>query len=56
MARAAVTAGADAIMVEVHNDPDHAKSDGAQSLFLEQFDELMKQIRIIAEAIGRNMA
>ncbi|MGA9405743.1 MAG: 3-deoxy-7-phosphoheptulonate synthase, partial [Bacteroidota bacterium] len=56
MARAAVAAGADAIMVEVHNDPDHAKSDGAQSLFPEQFDELMKQVRIIAEAIGRSIA
>jgi 3-deoxy-7-phosphoheptulonate synthase len=56
MARAAVAAGADAIMVEVHNDPDHAKSDGAQSLFPEQFDELMRQIRIIAEAIGRSIA
>jgi 3-deoxy-7-phosphoheptulonate synthase len=56
MARAAVAAGADGIMVEVHNDPDHAKSDGAQSLFPDQFDELMKQIRIIAEAIGRNVA
>jgi 3-deoxy-7-phosphoheptulonate synthase len=56
MARAAVAAGADAIMVEVHNDPDHAKSDGAQSLFPEQFDELMRQIRIIAEAIGRSVA
>jgi 3-deoxy-7-phosphoheptulonate synthase len=56
MARAAVAAGADAIMVEVHNDPDHAKSDGAQSLFPDQFGELMKQIRIIAEAIGRNVA
>jgi 3-deoxy-7-phosphoheptulonate synthase len=56
MARAAVAAGADAIMVEVHNDPDHAKSDGAQSLFPEQFAELMKQVRIIAEAIGRGVA
>ena len=56
MARAAVAAGADAIMVEVHNDPDHAKSDGAQSLFPEQFDDLMRQIRIIAEAIGRSIA
>jgi len=56
MARAAVAAGADAIMVEVHNDPDHAKSDGAQSLFPEQFDELMTQVRIIAEAIGRSIA
>jgi len=56
MARAAIAAGADAIMVEVHNDPDHAKSDGAQSLFPAQFEELMKQVKIIAEAIGRKVA
>lgn len=56
MARAAVAAGADGIMVEVHNDPDHAKSDGAQSLYPEQFDQLMKEVRIIAEAIGRSIA
>ncbi|MDD8018473.1 MAG: 3-deoxy-7-phosphoheptulonate synthase [Bacteroidota bacterium] len=56
MARAAVAAGADAIIVEVHNDPDHAKSDGAQSLFPNQFEEMMKQIRLIAEAIGRKVA
>ena len=48
--------GDDGLLVEVHNDPDHAKSDGAQSLFPEQFDELMRQIRIIAEAIGRSVA
>lgn len=53
MARAAVAAGADGIMVEVHNDPDNALSDGAQSLYPEQFAQLMKEIRIIAEAIGR---
>ena len=56
MARAAVAAGADGIIVEVHNDPDHAKSDGAQSLFPNQFEELMKEIRVIAEAIGRTIA
>ncbi|MEK6651197.1 MAG: 3-deoxy-7-phosphoheptulonate synthase, partial [Bacteroidota bacterium] len=56
MARAAVAAGADGIMVEVHNDPDHAKSDGAQSLFPDQFDQLMREVRIIAEAIGRSIA
>jgi len=56
MARACVAAGADGIMVEVHNDPDHAKSDGAQSLFPEQFAQLMKEVRIIAEAIGRKIA
>ncbi|HLF20737.1 MAG TPA: 3-deoxy-7-phosphoheptulonate synthase [Bacteroidota bacterium] len=56
MARAAVAAGADGIMVEVHHDPDHAKSDGAQSLFPDQFAQLMKEVRIIAEAIGRKIA
>ena len=56
MARAAVAAGADGIIVEVHHDPDHAKSDGAQSLYPEQFKELMQQVRIIAEAIGRTVA
>lgn len=56
MARACVAAGADGIMVEVHNDPDHAKSDGPQSLFPEQFAQLMKEVKIIAEAIGRKIA
>lgn len=56
MARACVAAGADGIMVEVHNDPDHAKSDGAQSLFPDQFSQMMKEVRIIAEAIGRKIA
>ena len=53
MARAAVAAGADGLLVEVHHDPDHALSDGAQSLKPEQFDEMMQQIRIIASAVGR---
>jgi 3-deoxy-7-phosphoheptulonate synthase len=56
MARACVAAGADGIMVEVHNDPDHAKSDGAQSLYPDQFSVMMKEIKIIAEAIGRKVA
>ncbi len=55
MARAAVAAGADGLMVEVHHDPEHALSDGAQSLYPEQFEELMKQIRVIAEVIGRKI-
>lgn len=55
MARACVAAGADGIMVEVHNDPDHALSDGAQSLFPDQFDQLMKEVRLIAKAIGRHI-
>jgi 3-deoxy-7-phosphoheptulonate synthase len=55
MARAAVAAGADGLLIEVHPDPDHAKSDGAQSLRFEQFEELMSQLRIIAPAVGRSM-
>jgi 3-deoxy-7-phosphoheptulonate synthase len=53
MARAAVAAGADGLLVEVHHDPDHALSDGAQSLYPGQFAELMDQLRIIAPAVGR---
>jgi 3-deoxy-7-phosphoheptulonate synthase len=56
MARAAVAAGTDGIIVEVHNDPDHAKSDGAQSLYPKQFSEMMQQIKLIAEVIGRKIA
>jgi 3-deoxy-7-phosphoheptulonate synthase len=55
MARAAVAAGADGLIIEVHNDPDHALSDGAQSLFPAQFDRLMAELRIIAPAIGRSI-
>jgi len=55
MARAAVAAGADGILVEVHPDPDHALSDGAQSLYPNQFEELMGQLRIIAPAVGRTV-
>ena len=55
MARAAVAAGADGLMIEVHPDPERAMSDGAQSLFPPQFDELMQQIDVIAQAIGRRM-
>ncbi len=56
MARAAVAAGAHGLMIEVHDDPDKALSDGAQSLYPEQFDELMAQIRVIAGVIGRHVA
>ena len=56
MARAAVAAGADGIMVEVHPHPDQALSDGAQSLFPDQFAQLMREIRVIAEVIGRRIA
>ena len=55
MARAAVAAGADGLIVEVHHDPDHALSDGAQSLKPEQFSELMDQLKIIATAVGRTV-
>jgi len=55
MARAAVAAGADALLIEVHSDPDRALSDGAQSLFPEQFQKLMKELRIIAPAVGRTL-
>jgi 3-deoxy-7-phosphoheptulonate synthase len=55
MARAAVAAGADGLIIEVHHDPDHALSDGAQSLYPVQFDELVEQIRTIAQAIGRRV-
>jgi len=56
MARAAVAAGADGLLIEVHNDPDHALSDGAQSLDPGAFTQLMAELRIIAPAIGRRMA
>lgn len=56
MARAAVAAGADGLLIEVHHDPEHALSDGAQSLYLEQFGQLMTELRIIAPAVGRRMA
>jgi len=55
MARAAVAAGADGLLIEVHCDPDHALSDGAQSMFPSQFDRLMAELRIIAPAIGRGI-
>jgi len=55
MARAAVAAGADGLLIEVHPDPDRALSDGAQSLRPEQFEELMQQLRLIASAVGRTI-
>jgi len=56
MARAAVAAGADGLLLEVHNDPEHALSDGAQSLYFEQFEQLMAELRMIAPAVGRSVA
>jgi 3-deoxy-7-phosphoheptulonate synthase len=55
MARAAVAAGADGLLIEVHCDPDHAQSDGAQSLVPAQFERLMGEPRVIAPAIGRSV-
>jgi 3-deoxy-7-phosphoheptulonate synthase len=56
MARAAVAAGADGLLLEVHNDPEHALSDGAQSLHFEQFEQLMAELRMIAPAVSRSIA
>jgi 3-deoxy-7-phosphoheptulonate synthase len=55
MARAAVAAGADGLLIEVHHDPDNALSDGAQSLFPESFDKLMEELAMIAKVIGRKL-
>jgi 3-deoxy-7-phosphoheptulonate synthase len=55
MARASVAAGADALLIEVHCNPDKAMSDGAQSLFPEQFSKLMDELRMIAPAVGRKI-
>ena len=55
MARAAIAAGADGLIIEVHPDPDNALSDGAQTIFPLQFDRLMAELRIIAPAIGRSI-
>ncbi len=56
MARAAVAAGAHGLLIEVHHDPDHALSDGPQSLYPHQFEKLMRECAIIARAIGKYMA
>jgi 3-deoxy-7-phosphoheptulonate synthase len=55
VAKAAVAAGADALMIEVHPDPSHAMSDGAQSLTPERFARLMAELRLVAQAVGREM-
>ena len=55
MARAAVAAGADGLAIEVHHDPDRALSDGAQSLYPNQFSRLMEELRMIAWAIGKKI-
>jgi len=56
MARAAVAAGADGLLIEVHPDPERALSDGVQSLYPDQFTQLMKEIRAIAPAVERRIA
>jgi 3-deoxy-7-phosphoheptulonate synthase len=56
MARAAVAAGADGLIIEVHQDPERALSDGAQSLYPDQFAQLMAEARMIAPAVGRRIA
>ena len=55
MAYASIAAGADAMLMEVHHDPDHAMSDGAQSLYPEQFYDVMKRMRVIGNAVGRTI-
>lgn len=55
LAKAAIAAGADGLIIEVHNDPTHALSDGAQSLTYDSFQETMTSIRRIAEAVGREV-
>jgi 3-deoxy-7-phosphoheptulonate synthase len=56
LARAAIAVGADGLIVEVHDKPDQALSDGYQSLFPDQFDELMRQVAAIAPVVGRSTA
>jgi 3-deoxy-7-phosphoheptulonate synthase len=55
MARAAVAAGSDGLLIEVHHDPDRALCDGAQSLTIDQFNQLVDQLRVIAPAVGRKL-
>ncbi|MGD0010561.1 MAG: 3-deoxy-7-phosphoheptulonate synthase [Terriglobia bacterium] len=55
MARAAVAAGGDGLLIEVHDDPEKALSDGAQSLYPAQFEQLMRELRMIAPAVGRTI-
>ncbi len=56
LSRAAVAVGADGLIIEVHPDPDRALSDGNQSLFPDQFDQLMREVRQIAPVVGRTVA
>jgi 3-deoxy-7-phosphoheptulonate synthase len=56
LARAAVAAGADGLLLEVHHDPDNAICDGAQSMKMDQFDDLMQELRVISGAVKRSIA
>ncbi|MFB3062514.1 MAG: 3-deoxy-7-phosphoheptulonate synthase, partial [Candidatus Binatia bacterium] len=56
LARAAMAAGADGLLLEVHHDPDNAICDGAQTMTLEQFEDLMGELKVIAGAVGRKTA
>ena len=53
LAKAAIAAGADGLMIEVHNDPQHALSDGQQSVKPELFDTIMKKVKVLAEMEGK---
>ncbi|MEK7314171.1 MAG: 3-deoxy-7-phosphoheptulonate synthase, partial [Deltaproteobacteria bacterium] len=53
--KAAIAVGADGLMIEVHSDPENALCDGAQSLKTKTFLELMKELKVIAKAVGRNL-
>jgi 3-deoxy-7-phosphoheptulonate synthase len=55
MARAAVAAGADGLLIEVHDDPARALSDGGQSLYPDQFDQLMRELPTVCQAVQRTM-
>lgn len=55
MAKASIAAGADGLMVEVHNDPENALCDGAQSLKPRKYDELIKEVSQIAKVIGKSI-
>lgn len=56
LARASVAAGADGLIIEVHPDPERAMSDGVQSLYPDQFTQLMKEVRAISLAVERRIA
>ena len=55
LSKAAVAAGADGLIIEVHNNPDKALSDGAQSVTPDMFDNIIKNVKIIATAVGRSV-